>query len=84
MTTQTRPEALQPSFTDANIEVVKEEGNTLQVNQAYDQLVAKQGHEVDWLVLILAGALFYGTVTFQKILVSKYTAVGLISNYLSY
>ena len=25
------------------------------------------------LVLILAGALFYGTVTFQKILVSKFT-----------
>jgi hypothetical protein len=35
------PEALQP-FTDAKMEVVKEEGDTLQVNQAYNQLVAKK------------------------------------------
>ncbi len=35
------PEELQP-FTDAKIEVVNEEGDTLQVNQAYDQLVAKE------------------------------------------
>ncbi len=35
------PEALQP-FTDAKIEVVKEEGDTLQVTQANDQLVAKE------------------------------------------
>jgi hypothetical protein len=34
-------EALQP-FTDAKIEVVKEEGDTLQMNQAYNQLVAKE------------------------------------------
>ncbi len=34
------PEAL-PAFTDAFIEVVKEEGDTSQVNQAYDQSVAK-------------------------------------------
>jgi hypothetical protein len=35
------PEALQP-FTDAKIEVVEEEGDMLQVNQAYDQSVAKE------------------------------------------
>ena len=35
------PDAL-PSFTDALIEVVKEEGDTSQVNQAYDQSVAKE------------------------------------------
>ena len=31
------------------------------------------------LVFILAGALFYGTVSFQKILVSKYTVPKVIS-----
>ncbi len=35
------PEALQ-LFNDAKIEVVKEEGDMLQVNQAYNQLVAKE------------------------------------------
>jgi hypothetical protein len=34
------PEAL-PVFTDAKIEVVKEEGDTSAVNQPYDQSVAK-------------------------------------------
>lgn len=31
-----------PSFTNALIEVIKEEGDTSQVNQAYDQSVAKE------------------------------------------
>lgn len=35
------PEAL-PLFTNALIKVVKEEGDTLQVNQAYDQSIAKE------------------------------------------
>jgi hypothetical protein len=35
------PAGLAP-FTDALIEVVKEEGDTSQVNQAYDQSVAKE------------------------------------------
>jgi hypothetical protein len=35
------PEALQ-AFTDAKIKVVKEEGDTLQVNQAYNQSIAKE------------------------------------------
>jgi hypothetical protein len=35
------PEALQ-AFTDAKIEVVKEEGDTSKVNQAYNQSVAKE------------------------------------------
>jgi hypothetical protein len=39
------PAGLEP-FTDALIEVVKEEGDTSQVIQAYDQLVAKQGKKL--------------------------------------
>jgi hypothetical protein len=35
------PAGLEP-FTDALIEVVKEEGDTSQVNQAYDQSAAKE------------------------------------------
>jgi hypothetical protein len=38
------PETL-PVFTDAKIEVVKEEGNTSAVNQPYDQSVAKMDKE---------------------------------------
>jgi hypothetical protein len=39
------PEAL-PVFTDAKIEVVKEEGDTSAVNQPYDQSVAKLDKEL--------------------------------------
>ena len=39
------PKAL-PVFTDAKIEVVKEEGDTSAVNQPYDQSVAKMDKEL--------------------------------------
>ncbi len=44
------PSALK-SFTDSNIEVIKEEGDTSQVNQAYDQSVVKEDkkHISYWL-----------------------------------
>ena len=46
------PVSLEP-FTNALIEVVKEEGDTSQVNQAYDQSVAKEDKKVIGRVLDL-------------------------------
>jgi hypothetical protein len=65
------PAGLEP-FTNALIEVVKEEGDTSQVNQAYDQSVAKEDKKIIGRALDLVRSTRKHAVFKQETLVAQY------------